>query len=291
MHPLGRVAPMTDLQGKTFLVTGANTGIGRATAQTLARRGGKVVLACRSEAKTAPVIADMVADTGNREVEFLSLDLSDLESVRAAARTFLDRDEPLHVLVNNAGVAGQRGQTAQGFELAFGINHLGHFLFTTLLLDRLRQTGGARIVNVSSDSHYQAKGVDFEAVRRPTKGVTGLSEYAVSKLCNVLFTQELARRVPASEVATSALHPGVIASDIWRRLPFPIRPVMKLFMKSADEGAETSLYCATAAELEGVSGLFYTDCREKAANPAATPELAAELWQRSQEWTAAWTAA
>jgi retinol dehydrogenase 12 len=280
------MAAMADLQGKTFLVTGANTGIGRATAHELARRGGKVVLACRSEAKTTPVIADIVADTGNSAVEFLALDLADLGSVRTAAAEFLDRGEPLHVLVNNAGVAGQRGETKQGFELAFGINHLGHFLLTTLLLDRMRSTPGGRVVNVSSDSHYQAKGIDYDAARRPTKGVTGLNEYAVSKLCNVLFTQELARRVPASEVSASALHPGVIASDIWRRMPFPIRPLMKVFMKSTEQGAETSLYCATAPELEGVSGRFYTDCREKEPNAAATPELAAELWRRSEEWTA-----
>jgi retinol dehydrogenase 12 len=280
------MAAMADLQGKTFLVTGANTGIGRATAHELARRGGKVVLACRSEAKTTPVIADIVADTGNSAVEFLALDLADLGSVRTAAAEFLDRGEPLHVLVNNAGVAGQRGETKQGFELAFGINHLGHFLLTTLLLDRMRSTPGGRVVNVSSDSHYQAKGIDYDAARRPTKGVTGLNEYAVSKLCNVLFTQELARRVPASEVSASALHPGVIASDIWRRMPFPIRPLMKVFMKSTEQGAETSLYCATAPELDGVSGRFYTDCREKEPNAAATPELAAELWRRSEEWTA-----
>jgi retinol dehydrogenase 12 len=280
------MAAMADLQGKTYLVTGANTGIGGATAHELARRGGKVVLACRSEAKTAPVIADIVASTGNSAVEFLALDLADLDSVRAAAAEFLARDEPLQVLVNNAGVAGQRGETKQGFELAFGINHLGHFLFTTLLLDHMRSTPGGRVVNASSQSHYQANEIDYDAVRQPTKGVTGMNEYAVSKLCNVLFTQELARRVPASEVSTSALHPGVIASDIWRRMPFPIRPLMKVFMKSTDEGAETSVYCATAPELDGVSGRFYTDCREKEPNAAATPELGAQLWQRSEEWTA-----
>src|SRR5207302_9329777 len=147
------MAAMADLQGKTFLVTGANTGIGRATAHELARRGGKVLLACRSEAKTTPVMADIVADTGNSAVEFLALDLADLESVRTAAAEFLDRNEPLHVLINNAGVPGQRGGvTKQGFELAFGTNHLGHFLFTMLLLNRMRSTSGGRVVNVSSDS-------------------------------------------------------------------------------------------------------------------------------------------
>src|SRR5207248_1708186 len=143
-------------------------------------------------------------------------------------QTLLDGGRPLHGLINNAGVAGQRGLTAQGFELAFGINHLGHFLLTTLLVDRLRETGGARVVNVSSDSHYQAKGIDFDAVRQPTKSMTGMREYAVSKLANVLFTQELARRVPASELGAYAVHPGVIASDIWRRVPGPARSMMKL---------------------------------------------------------------
>ena len=277
---------MADLQGTTFLVTGANTGIGRSTATELARRGAKVVLACRSRAKAEPVMAYISAQTGNDALEFLALDLADLESVRSAAGDFLSRDEPLHVLINNAGVAGQRGQTAQGFELAFGINHLGHFLFTTLLLDHLKQSGPARIVNVSSDSHYQAKGIDWDEVRQPTKGITGLHEYGVSKLCNVLFTQELARRLPPTEVTAYALHPGVIASDIWRRMPAPVRLVMKLFMKSTDEGSMTTLHCATSPALAGTSGRFYVKSAEKDASPVASPGLAKELWERSEAWTA-----
>ena len=189
--------------------------------------------------------------------------------------------------MNNAGVAGQRGETAQGFELAFGINHLGHFLLTTLLLDLLRDGGPSRVVNVSSDSHYSPKGIDFDALRQPTPSFTGMPEYGVSKLCNVLFTQELARRVPPSQVAAHSVHPGVIASEIWRRVPWPIRPVMKRFMKSPEEGAETTVWCATSPELDGVSGRFYVDCREKEPNPVATPELAAELWRRSEGWVAA----
>jgi NAD(P)-dependent dehydrogenase (short-subunit alcohol dehydrogenase family) len=277
---------MADLDGRTFLVTGANTGIGRTTALGLAQRGANVLLGCRSAAKTVPVVDDIVRTTGNTNVEHLALDLADLDSVREAAATFLARDEPLHVLVNNAGVAGQRGETAQGFELAFGINHLGHFLLTTLLLDRLRESGPARIVNVSSDSHYSPKGIDFEAVRQPTKGVTAMGEYGVSKLCNVLFTQELARRLPADEIGAHALHPGVIASDIWRRVPGPARWLMKRFMKSAEEGAATSLYCATSPDLAGVSGRFYVDSKEKEPSAVATPALAAELWRRSEAWVA-----
>ena len=276
---------VTDLHGRTFLVTGANTGIGRATAHELARQGGRVILACRSEEKTTPVVDAIKAATGSDAVEYLHLDLADLDSVRATAKTFLDRDEPLHVLINNAGVAGQRGLTAQGYELAFGINHLGHFLLTTLLLDRLRESAPARIVNVSSDSHYQAKGIDYDALRRPTKSVTGMPEYAVSKLCNVLFTQELARRYLASEIAAYAVHPGVIASDIWRRVPWPVRPLMTLFMKSPEKGAATTLYCATSSDVDGKSGGFYVNCGEKEPNSVATPELAAELWCHSTGWT------
>jgi NAD(P)-dependent dehydrogenase (short-subunit alcohol dehydrogenase family) len=275
---------MGDLDDRRFLVTGANTGIGKATATALAGRGGHVLVACRSEGKAQPAIADIVASTGNPWVEFLPLDLADLASVRATAQSVLEQAEPLHVLVNNAGVAGQRGMTTDGFELAFGVNHLGHFLLTTLLLPLLRESGEARVVNVSSDSHYSAKGIDYQAVRKPTATTTGMREYGVSKLCNVLFTQELARRFDGTGITTYALHPGVIASDIWRRIPFPFDRVMKLFMKSTEEGAETSVYCATAPELAGVSGRYYERCAERQPSDAATPELAADLWTRSEEW-------
>ena len=275
-----------DLEGRTFLVTGANSGIGRATALALVGRGGRVHLACRSAEKAAPVLDEAQAVDGPGSAAFLELDLADLASVRRASAAFLGTGEPLHVLVNNAGVAGQRGQTAQGFELAFGVNHLGHFLLTKLLLERLRAGRPARVVTVSSVGHRQARGIDFEAVRRPSRSFTGLPEYAVSKLCNVLFTQELARREAGTGVSTYALHPGAIGSSIWRRVPWPVEPVMKLFMRSSEEGAATSLYCATAPELESVSGRYYDHSREKAPSKVATPALGAELWARSEEWTA-----
>lgn len=275
---------MGDLNDRTFLVTGANTGIGLETARALARRGAKVYLACRSEEKTRAVIEDLRTETGNAELEFLPLDLGDLNSVRACAETFLAIGEPLHVLINNAGLAGGRGSTASGFELAFGTNHVGHFLLTDLLLERLKQSAPARVITVSSRSHYDAPGIDFEAVRRPTKSVTGLPEYAVSKLANVLFTQELARRLDGTGVTTYALHPGVIASDVWRSVPWPFRQVMKLFMKSTEQGAKTTLHCATSPEVAGQSGLYYDDSRTKKPSAVATPELAAELWKRSEEW-------
>jgi NAD(P)-dependent dehydrogenase (short-subunit alcohol dehydrogenase family) len=276
-----------ELSGRTFLITGANTGIGYATAIDLANRGGRVHLACRSEQKGQTAVAAIVAATGNEAVTFLPLDLGDLASVRECARQFLARGEPLHVLINNGGVAGARGITADGFELAFGVNHLGHFALTAALLDCLAASAPARVVTVSSDAHYQAKGIDFEAVRRRTASVTGLPEYAVSKLSNVLFTEELARRLDGRGVTTYALHPGVVASDIWRRVPWPVRPLLKLRMITPQQGARTSLYCATSPEVAQVSGRFYDKCAERPASPVATPELAGALWERSEAWAAA----
>ena len=277
---------MSAAAGRSFLVTGANTGIGRATAEELARRGGRVYVASRSAAKGEEAVSAIKAATGNDSVWFLPLDLADLESVRSCASAFLALGEPLHVLVNNAGVGGARGLTKQGFELTFGVNHLGHFALTQLLLERLTESAPARVVTVASDAHYSARGIDFEALRRRTRGLTALREYAVSKLCNVLFSAELARRTAGTGVATYALHPGVVASDIWRRVPWPLRPILTRRMLTVDEGAETSLYCSTSAEVAQDSGLFYDKCAPRAPSKVATPELAADLWKRSEDWTA-----
>ena len=275
---------MGDLDGTTILITGANTGIGKATAQALAARGAEIFLACRSLRKTQPVMAEITAATGNHKLHLLPLDLGSLASVRACADAFLATARPLHVLINNAGVAGRRGLTESGFELAFGTNFVGPFLLTQLLLDRLRDSAPARIVNVASDAHSNAKGIDFDAVRQPTKSRTALPEYAVSKLANVLHAQELARRLDGQRVTSYALHPGVIASDIWREIPGPVRSLMKLAMRSPEDGAKTSLYCATAPELAGESGLYYERSQHKRTGSAVTPELARELWSRAEAW-------
>jgi retinol dehydrogenase 12 len=278
------------MEARTVLVTGANTGIGLATALALARQGWRVWVTARSERKGAAAVADIKAATGNDAVFLLMLDLADLSSVRDCAKSFLEPYEPLHVLVNNAGIAGRRGLTRQGFELTFGVNHLGHFLLTQLLLDRLAASAPARVVTVSSDAHYQAPGIPWDRLRRPTRGITGLPAYAVSKLCNVLFSQELARRVAGSGVTTYALHPGVVASDIWRRVPWPVRPLVTRNMLSVEQGAQTSVYCATSPSVATESGLFYHECALRPASRVATPALAAELWRRSEEWTAAYVA-
>jgi retinol dehydrogenase 12 len=278
---------MPDLTGQTILVTGANTGIGRASARALADRGATLVLACRSEAKGRTAAAEITRQTGNDRVTVLELDLGDLDSVRACAAAFLSQDRPLHVLLNNAGLAGQRGVTPSGFEIMFGTNHVGPFLLTALLLDRLTASAPARIVNVASDAHRSARGIDFEAVRRPTRSRTGMAEYGVSKLANVLHAQELARRLEGTGVTTYALHPGVVASDIWRRVPWPIRPLMKLRMVSTEDGARTSVYCATSPEVVNDSGRYYVDSRPTQPSAVATPELAGALWSHSVAWAGA----
>jgi NAD(P)-dependent dehydrogenase (short-subunit alcohol dehydrogenase family) len=273
-----------DLAGRTFLVTGANAGIGRETARVLAARGAEVCLAGRSEAKTRAAIDEISTQTGSTALDFLALDLGDLDSVRAAADAFLATGRPLHGLINNAGLAGPRGLTKSGFELHFGTNYVGPFLLTGLLLDRLRESAPSRIVNVSSEAHYRARGIDFDAVRRPTKTLTGFAEYGVSKLADLLHAQHLARRLDGSGVTTYALHPGVVASDIWRRVPWPVRSLMKLRMLSPEEGAATSLYCAASPEVADESGHYYDGMKRREPSDAATPELASELWNRTIEW-------
>lgn len=274
-----------DLAGKVMLVTGPNTGIGKVTAEVLARRGARVLLAGRSAEKTRPVLEGIRAAGG--EADFVALDLADLASVRAAAQAVLARAEPLNVLLNNAGLAGS-GATAQGFEVDFGTNHLGHFLLTALLLPRLRASAPARIVNVASVAHFDCRGIDWDAVRRPTRTLTGLREYQVSKLCNVLFTRSLAAGKAGAGVTSYALHPGVVASDAWRRIPWPVRPLLTRNMLSVEDGALTSLHCATSPGAAAEDGLYYDRCKPKAPSALAQdPALAEELWTRSEGWVAA----
>ena len=273
------------MRGRVCVVTGANTGIGEVTARELAKMGAHVILACRSEAKTTPVVEKIRADTGNAAVEYQHLDLGSFASIRRAADEILARGLPLHVLVNNAGVGGHRGITEDGFELQFGVNHLGHFLLTKLLRDRIVESSPARIVTVASRAHFRAKGLDFEAVRRSTPSVSGFPEYGVSKLANVLFSAELGRRLDGTGVSTYSLHPGVVATDIYRRIPFFVRPLVLAFMISSEEGAETTMHCATAPEAEEQTGLYWDRSAPRRPSKLAQDDaLARELWARSEEW-------
>jgi retinol dehydrogenase 12 len=277
-----------DLAGRTFLVTGGNAGVGYATAIDLARRGGRVHIAGRSKEKGEAAVASIKAETGSDQVFLVLLDLANLDSVRAGAQAFLGLGEPLHVLINNAGVGGQRGLTSDGFEIHFGVNHLGHFLLTQELLPLIVAGGpGSRIVVVSSDSHYQAPGIDFDSLRSRTKSVTGLREYSVSKLANVLFAQELARRLAGTGVNTYCVHPGVVASEIWRRVPWPLRPLIKSRMLTITEGAQTSLYCATSPDVADQTGLYYEKSAVREPSKVARQPLAEELWAYSEKWISA----
>jgi retinol dehydrogenase-12 len=243
-----------------------------------------VLMACRSLEKAGPVAEANRVEAHNDAVEVIELDLASFASIRKTAAALLARDLPLHVLINNAGLAA-RGQTGDGFELVFGTNHVGHFLLTNLLLERLRASAPARVVTVSSRAHYQAPGIDFEAVRRPTASLTALPEYSVSKLANVLFSAELARRTAGSGVTTCALHPGVIASDIWRRIPWPIRPIALGFMSSNEEGAANVLACAVDPARVSETGLYYNEGElKRPSRLAQDPELARRLWEESARW-------
>lgn len=283
------MAMMRDLDGKTIVVTGSNTGLGRVTAEVLAARGAHIVLANRSEERTRPVLETILAAGGS--ARFHALDLSSLEATELSAQRLLEAG-PVHVLVNNAGVAGTRGLSVDGFELTLAINHLGPLLFTMTLLPALQQaaesSGEARIVNVASRAHRRVKRLDFAAMTKTTRTSTGFPEYSVSKLANVYASRELARHLVKRglpSITTYAVHPGVVASDIWRRVPGPLRWIMTRFMVTNEEGAKTQIWCATAPELRGRTGLYYAENKEKKLQGLGDDEaLAHELWQRSLRW-------
>jgi NAD(P)-dependent dehydrogenase (short-subunit alcohol dehydrogenase family) len=272
------------LQGRNVFITGANTGIGRVTARELARRGAHVYVAGKSRERTQALIDEVQGLAGAGHVEWLPLDLGDLASVRACAADFLSRNVPLHILINNAGLAGTRGLTQDGFELAFGVNHLGHFLLTQLLLERIQQSAPARIVTVSSRAHYRCKKIAWDGLRQRTATTTAIDEYAQSKLANLLFSAELSRRLAGTGVTTYSLHPGVVATEVWRHVPWFLQPFLKLAgMITAEEGAQTTLHCATAPALANETGLYYDRCATR--TPSALVQdlrLAKELWERSE---------
>jgi retinol dehydrogenase-12 len=273
------------IPGQVALITGGNVGIGRVTAIELAKKGFKVVIAGRSLERTQPVLDHIKSLSVDEQPLFLPLDLGSLASVRECAQLFKQQNLPLHLLINNAGVAGLRGLTKDGFEMTFGINHLGHFLLTQLLLEKLQASGPSRIVTVSSRAHKRTAGIKWDALRRPTHSWTGIDEYAVSKLANLLFSAELAKRVQGTSVSTYSLHPGVVDTEIWRALPNWARPLLRLrgFL-TPEEGALTTLHCAMHAPQQE-TGLYYADSKPR--EPAALgkdTELAAELWRRSEAW-------
>jgi NAD(P)-dependent dehydrogenase (short-subunit alcohol dehydrogenase family) len=257
------------------LVTGPGSGIGRATALRLAALGFHVVAAGRHPEKIGPVV-DLIASRGGTG-EFLPLDLGSFASVREAATRYLHSNRPLDILVNNAGIGLGRGLTEDGFEIHFGINHLGHFLLTRELIPVF--SPGARVVSLTSAIHSRARGIDFSRVRRGTV-LTGYAEYGVSKLANVLFIRELARLHP--RLHTYAVHPGLVDTPL---IPGWVRLFTGGSMLTPEQGADTVVWCATSDQITGESGGYYQFChRTTPSSPAQDDTLARALWERSEEW-------
>jgi NAD(P)-dependent dehydrogenase (short-subunit alcohol dehydrogenase family) len=277
------------MQGKVVVITGSNIGIGLETAVGVAREGATTVLACRNEAKATAAAADVIARTGNDDVHVVLLDLADLATVRKAADEILTRWDRLDVLVNNAGGTwSERLQTAQGFEYTFGVNHLGPFYLTGLLRDRIVASAPARIVNVTSVGHHAARqGMRFDDLQSERRYVT-MEAYSRSKLANILFTRELAKRLEGTGVTVNAVHPGPVRSgfgmdgDLKGFQGIGIK-LIRPFEISAAAGAKTSIYVATSPEVEGKTGMYWVRRRPGHMSPQARNDAqATRLWTESE---------
>ena len=270
---------------KTALVTGANTGIGKEIALSFASNGIKVFIASRSYDRTLPVIQAVEKMYGAHKCEWLSLDLESIKSIDSCADSFFEQNVPLDYLVNNAGFAGSRGLTKEGFELAFGVNYFGHYVLTRRLERALIRANSARVINVSSKVHSIVKKLDFASLRKPTKSLSGINEYAVSKLANILFTSELHRRYASLRILSFAVHPGLVDTQIWRKLPFFLRPILKLKgMLTPEEGARNVLRCAFVASATH-SGKYFSKFTPSPPSILATNQkLAIKLWEQSESW-------
>lgn len=267
---------------KTCLITGATSGIGKAAAQAIAAQGHRVVIVGRHRAKTEATAAALQRLTGNPQIDFLVADLSSLAEVRRLATEFAARHPQLHILVNNAGAFFmRRHETVDGLEMTFALNHLSAFLLTHLLLDRLQAAAPSRIVNVTSAMERNARPDwnDLQMKRR----YSGVQAYAVSKRFNLYFTYELARRLRGTGVTVNAVHPGAVATGIWERplgrAGIWLRPLLRHWMRSPAEGADTVVYLALAPEVAGISGGYFVDRRPRSPSPAAQdPEAARRAW-------------
>ena len=272
------------------MVTGANAGIGKITAQELARMGAHVVMVARSRERGEAALAEIKSATGSSQIDLLLADLSSQESIRQLATDFQARYDKLHVLVNNAGaVFLKRQESADGLEMTFALNHLGYFLLTNLLLDMIKASAPARIVNVSSMAHQQGQ-IDFADLQNQ-KSYQGFQVYSQSKLANLLFTYELARRLEGSGVTVNALHPGFVASNFAKNNGFIARLAMNLakllrIAQTTDKGAETSIYLASSPEAALVSGKYFDEKKAIRSSHASYNEAdARQLWQVSEQLT------
>ncbi len=277
------------LKGRTILVTGATNGIGLVTATELARMGGQVTIASRDAAKCARVAASISSGTGN-PVEWIAADLSTLDGIMNAAMTFKQRHTRLNILVNNAGGFFYKRQvTTDGFELTFALNHLHYLLLTNLLLDMLKASAPARVVNVTSFAHRGVRKLNFDNLQGE-KFYFCWTAYAHSKLCNLLFTYELARRLAGTGVTVNASNPGYVQTGFALNNGWLFREggtfFARLFAKKPADGAQTSIYLASSPKVEGVTGKYFTKCKEVPSSALSHDKaLAEKLWQVSLELT------
>jgi retinol dehydrogenase-12 len=266
------------MHGKKILITGGNSGIGFETAKALIAQGAAVVIASRASAKTDAALTAL-----GPSARHLAVDLSDLSSVRALADAYLAEYQQLDVLINNAGLFPAKQQmTQQGFEMQFGVNHLSHFLLSQLLLPLMLGQPSARIITVSSMLHQKAK-LDFASFKGAAQ-YSGQRAYGQSKLANVLFAFELAERLSGTQVTSNALHPGGVATDIVRDLPWLVRKLLGLVFITPEEGAKTSILLASDPSLNQTTGAYYDQCLiKKPAQSAQDQGLRTQLWDYSLE--------
>ncbi len=278
------------MDGKTVLITGANAGIGKETAIDLARRGARVIMACRDMKRGEDALNDVAAKTGSSKLVLKQLDLASLASVRALAEDINNTEPELNVLINNAGVMvpSELQKTQDGFEIQMGVNHLGHFLLTNLLIDLLKSSQPSRIVVVSSMAHSSTTSSSFNFENmNGEKYYSKWDAYGQSKMANILFTRELAQRLEGSGVTANSLHPGAIKTELSRNfgtIESIAMQFMFLFFKTPTEGAQTNIHLAVCEEVEGVSGLYFCDCKvKKPSKGAQDDEAAKKLWQISAQ--------
>ena len=276
-----------NMNGKICLVTGGTNGIGKATAQALAQMGATVVIVGRDAQKAAQVSKEIQAATGNQNVDWLLADLSSQQDIRRLVAEFKSKYSQLHVLINNAGGTFMTRQlSVDGIEMTFALNHLAYFLLTNLLLDTIKASAPARIINVSSDAHSGGK-IEFDNLQGE-RSYSGIGPYGNSKLANILFTTELARRLEGTGVTVNALHPGLVSTGFGKNNPGLLMKIMgvviPLIARSPEKGAETSIYLVSSPEVQSITGKYFVDCKVTQPAPQATDSaVARKLWDVSAE--------